>query len=178
MNQSLIAHRYATALYRLAEERQLTERLYEDTQLVRAQLSESPSLVKFLNAPYVSVTQKKELIQKVFQQHVDLTTLNFLELVLGQGRHSFLSEMLRVYELLYKKARNIRSVEVTTAKALLPDQIERVKMEIQLKLHADIELTLKEKPAIVGGLIIRVDDHLLDASIATQLKHIEKQLME
>lgn len=178
MNESIIAHRYALALYNYATEKSIDQVIYQDIHLVREQLAKSKQGMKFMNSPNIKVSGKKLFLKDVFGNHIHSGTLNFLYLVIDQQRQSLLDDILRIYEDIYKQKHQIFSVDITTATKLNDGQILLLKQMIAQKLDGEVDLSVNTNPALIGGSVLRINDKLLDTSIRSQLKRIEKQLSE
>lgn len=178
MNESIIAHRYALALYGYASDKKIDQVVYNDAKLIREQLTTSKPGMKFMESPNVKTSVKKLFLKKVFSNHIHDGTLNFLNLVVDQLRQSLMDDMLRIYEDIYKKNNNIFSVNITTATELDNEQKMHFKQIIAQKIKGVADLTVKVNPELIGGMVLRINDKLLDTSIRSQLKRIEKQLSE
>lgn len=178
MNESIIAHRYALALYNFATEKTIDQTVYQDVHLVREQLGASKAGMKFMNSPNIKITGKKLFLKEVFGNHIHAGTLKFLNLVVDQQRQALLDDILRIFEDIYRQKHHIFSVDLTTATELNQGQKLLFKQMIARKLNGEVDLTVNTNPALIGGSIVKINDKLLDTSIRSQLKRIEKQLSE
>ena len=178
MNASIIAHRYAVALYEYAAEKSADQIIYQDVNLVREQLATSKKATTFMNSPNIKISAKKLLLNEVFGSFINADTLNFLQFVIDQQRQSLLDDILRIYEDIYRKKHNIFSVELTTASKLSESEQLHFRQMIASKLNGIVDLKIDTNPELIGGSIVRIDDKLLDTSIKGQLRRSEKQLSE
>ncbi|MCF0189945.1 MAG: ATP synthase F1 subunit delta [Marinilabiliaceae bacterium] len=176
MNSGLIARRYATVLFDYARERGIEDGVYEDTRNIREALSVSAEAMAFVCSPVRKPSEKKRLIEQVFSQVVKAETIQFLNFVIDKDRAVMLCEILRVYGVVYKEHKGIRTAVVTTAKVTESHMQERIKQLLEEKLGAVVEASFKDDPSLIGGVIVEVDGRQIDTSIKRQLIDIEKQL--
>ena len=178
MNESIIAHRYAVALFKYAAENSIEKVIFQDVCLVKEQLAASKQAMTFMNSPNVKISGKKLFLKEVFGDYVNAATLKFLHLVVDQQRQSLINDIMRIFQVIYKEKHNIYSVDISTATELDESQKLLFKQMIAQKLNGERELAVETKPELIGGSIIRINDKLLDTSIRGQLRRIEKQLSE
>jgi F-type H+-transporting ATPase subunit delta len=178
MNNSIIAHRYADALYGFASDKSKENTVFSDSLLIRSQLTGSKRGMKFINSPNIKASAKKLFIREIFDKHIDGVTTRFLEFVIDQQRQNLIDDIFRIYEDIYRSKNNIFKVSVTSAVEIDKDKQLIIKELLGKKLGGNIELTNSVDKSIIGGSIIRIGDKMLDSTIATRLKKIEKHLSE
>ncbi len=178
MNESIIAHRYAAALYEFAKGKNALESVYNDSKLIRSELEKSKSGIKFINSQNIKISEKRLFFSKIFGSYIDGVTLRFLDFILEQQRHTLLNDMLRIFEDIYRREKNIYKVKLTTAVEMNNQHMESFKNGLSKKLNGTVELTVDVDKSIIGGSIIRVGDRQLDSSVKNRLKKIEKHLSE
>jgi F-type H+-transporting ATPase subunit delta len=178
MNASLIAVRYASALFQLGkEDEQLLERLYADCSFLLASSRESKELTQFLENPIVKPGLKKKALQNVFKNQLDEHTLRFLNIIIDNSRESLLENALIDFMEMYRDLKGIKSVTVITAlpvEAVFKQQICQV---IESHFSCQVELECKVNPDIVGGLILMMDGKQVDGSVIGQLRAMKKKMM-
>lgn len=177
MNQSLVAIRYAKALFNLAKEKSVLEKVYNDLVFFRELLSSSSELKGFINSPLYKPSKKKEMVKLLNQSKIESITLQFLYLVIDKKRESILPEIIQNYQDLYRKEKNIKRVLFKSPSKLDPSFYDALKRQIENSLNAQIELTTEQNPELLGGFVLMVDGKLMDASISNQLKQIQKRLL-
>ncbi len=175
MNESKISTRYAKAIFELAQEENLLENIKQDFDLVK-QVLEIDQFQYLIKSPVVPVSQKKLAVNEIFSSRVNKYTLDFLLLTIENKREQYLEQIILDFNELYKKALGITEVQLTTA----VEVDEKIKQEftntLKKILESKIDLQHNINPDIIGGFILRIDDRLLDLSVASQLKHIKKEL--
>ncbi|MBN2166656.1 MAG: ATP synthase F1 subunit delta [Marinilabiliaceae bacterium] len=177
MNHSLIAVRYAQALFKIAREKGLENQIHDNMNLINKTLNESSDLKLFLLSPIQKNSEKKRVLTTLFQQFIHEISLKFLDLIVTKKRENFLQQIIIDYDTLYKQSRNIKSVIFITAVKLNENIVPEIKAIIEKAFESTIELTLKVDEQLLGGFVITVDGKLLDASIAHKLLNLKKKLL-
>ena len=178
MDQSAIAVRYAKAFFATAKEKDLLETLKTDIELVFNVCNESADFILLLESPIVKTSKKAQLITAIFKGKINELTLSFLLLIAKNKREVHIPGICRNFLGLTRKDQNIKSALLTTASEINSESIKKIEELLGEELNATIELSTNIKPEIIGGLLLRLDDKQLDASVATQLKKIKQKLLE
>lgn len=159
MNAGLIASRYAHALLTFSAEEKAEERVYEDAfalqQALRGQTASADfnSCIESLSGP----------MQK------------FITLVIRNKRVEYLPAILTSYRALYRREHGIIRARLTTA-GEQPGLIDKFTELMKLQGFTKVDFRTEIDPGIIGGFIVQVEDKRLDASLASQLKQIRKEL--
>ena len=178
MNASLIAVRYASALFQLGkEDTALLDRLYGDCSFLLASIHESKDLTEFLENPVVKPGVKKKTLHNILGKQLDASTMRFLNLVIDNNRERLLVNALIVFLDLYRSHKGIKSVTVITAVPLGDDFKQQIRQVIEAHFKCQVELECQVKPGVLGGLILMMDGKQSDGSVAGQLRAMKKKLM-
>lgn len=173
----MVAVRYAKALFELAQEKEVLEVVFNDMQAVATVLETELSLHKFLDNPVVKEQQKKQLLESAFKGKVHSLVSSLLDLLVTKKREHFLQSICISFHELYKEKEGYREVVLTTA---IPAS-EEVKSLLQTKIaemlqtKVDIKTVVDEQ--LIGGFRLRINDMLMDKSIAMQLQSMKKELL-
>jgi F-type H+-transporting ATPase subunit delta len=178
MNESIITVRYAKAFFSLTKEKGLLDTIKPDIESIMGVCNESAEFIFLVESPVVKTSKKIKLISEIFSDQVHELTLKFLILITENKRESYIPDVCRNFLSLSRKDMGIKTAVLTTATELSVATIEKVKRIMGKELDSKIELTSKINPEIIGGLIIRVDDKQIDASMATQLNKIRAAFLE
>ena len=177
MNHSLIAVRYAKALFKLALEKSLVEQVHTDLKIINEAIKGSKDLNSFLISPVQNKSKKIEIIELLFKKKIQEISYSFLCLLIEKKREEFLQQIIRDFDDLYRKSKNIRNVAFISAmdvdKVLQPV----IRKTVEDALKSKIELTYRQDSKLIGGFIITVDGKLMDASVLSKLNNIKKQLL-
>ena len=177
MNRSLIADRYAKALFKLATEQKELERIYNDVNLLQSYCSDAEGFTDLLNSPVLKPAQKKQAFHSVLEGKVAGISLNLLDLLIANNREVLLEDINRRFIWLYKNEKGIKEVTLYTAIEFDEQQRDTLNQFLHNQFKTPIELTLKVKPELLGGFILTIDGKMADASMSTKLKEIKKQLL-
>lgn len=177
MTNSKISVRYAKALFATAKEKNILDAIKNDVDTMYSTIKESAELAGLLESPTINGTKKFEILKQIFDKDVNSISIQFLELVAKNKREAFLTGILHYFIVLFKKDKNIMDAIITTSIALTEDQQEKVAKVLKNTYKADIELTQKVDPNIIGGFIVRIEDKQLDSSIIRKLSDIKQSFM-
>ena len=151
--------------------------------VVREQLGEftdaldaNRELQVFFFSPYFSTQEKKDGLQRLIDG-ADPLFLNFLELLVENHRMPVIFRVRRGYDRLWESHNRLLPVEVTSAVALDEQTVRGIGDRIAEQTGRRIELSSIVEPDILGGIVVRVGNQVLDASIRTRLDSLRKQVV-
>jgi F-type H+-transporting ATPase subunit delta len=170
-----IARVYARSLFEVATEQDRLDVVREQLGQFADALAESRELQTFLFSPYFSTEEKKEGLAKAVTD-ADETIANFLALLLEKHRMPVIFRIRREYDRLWEEANRLLPVEITSAVELDPSVAERIGDEIGRQTGRTVELTSSVDPDVIGGIVVRVGNSILDASIRSRLENLRKQV--
>lgn len=172
--------RYGYALHAAAQEAKALDQVHADVQGLKQALHASPDFAEFTKTPGITAETKVSVVQQVadrFKLHK--ITKNFLSTVAENKRMADLPKMLGSFEELYRASRGEVRCFVTSATELASEQRREVIAALQKRAgpKATILADFNTCPSIVGGLRVRMDDEVLDYSIATRVESLRASLM-
>ncbi|MBI4215867.1 MAG: ATP synthase F1 subunit delta [Chloroflexi bacterium] len=175
MASKVSARRYAQAVFALATERGEGERWRQDVADIAAAFGE-PRMAQVLESPKVPYARKMQLIRASLG---DLPTLalNLAFLMAYRGLVPYAGQVWEEFERLYNASQGIALARVTTAVALSPDELNRLAQRLSQSLALQVRLTAQVDPAIIGGLVVRIEDKLLDGSVRSLLRSLREELV-
>jgi F-type H+-transporting ATPase subunit delta len=138
-------------------------------------LSENRDLQVFLFSPYFSTPEKKEGLHRILDGP-EPAFINFLELVIEKHRMPLLFRIRRQFDALWRDEHRLLPVQITSAVELDENSIERIKQRIHEQTDREVELATEVNPDILGGIVVRVGNSILDASIRNRLEQVRRQL--
>jgi len=178
MLTSQLASRYAQALYELASEKQELDVVEEQLVFVEQTLGSVPELASLLYHPQVPVEAKKDTVVKVFGPQLGEHVRNFLLLLIDKRRETALTAIVKEYKVLANQARNITEAEVTTATPLSDSQRQALSAKLSAVTGKRVTLQTKVDQSIVGGVIVKIGDKLIDGSVTRQLASLAAVLLK
>lgn len=171
-----VADIYARSLLDLAKEAQAVEAIAADLEAVAALLAQEPDLEAFLASPYFAEQTKRDVIRKVLTGKLHDLTLRFLCVMIDHSRGALLPGILDRFRQLHREYQGYEAVTVTVARSLSQDQIDTLARDLTQAMRAKIDLEVQVDPSILGGIIIRHGDQMLDNSVRGRLLRTVSQV--
>jgi ATP synthase F1 delta subunit len=170
-----ISEVYARSLFEVAKEKgELDEVREQLTQFVDV-LEQDRALQQFLFSPYFSTQEKEDGLRRVVQD-ASPTVLNFLELLVEKHRMPVVFRIRRDFERLWEEENRVLPVEITSATELDEATVRGIGDRIGERTDRRVELTARVDPEILGGIVLRVGNQVLDASIRNRLESLRRQV--
>lgn len=169
------ASRYAKAILALAKERNLAEKVNADFQLIHRTIDASGDLRVLLKSPVVNSVIKKNTLDQIFKDVNELTHQVF-DLLLKNNRVDLLALIAIKYQQLFDQMNNQQIAYVTSAIALTQDLETKIQAKVREFTGNEAKIENQIDQDIIGGFILRVGDLQYDASIASQLGNLEREL--
>jgi F-type H+-transporting ATPase subunit delta len=168
---------YAEALFAAAKDAGTVATLEEQTRILQEVFTAVPRLRTLLEVPHVSTDEKVAMARKVLDDRFDATLRNFVLLLLKKHRIEILDPSLREFRRLAEKEQGIMHGTVTSA-ALLDEELKQ-QVRTALENHTGFKLTLEYKvdSALLGGVIFRAGDILIDNSLRSQVRRLRRNLL-
>jgi F-type H+-transporting ATPase subunit delta len=168
---------YAQALLELADARGSVDQTAEDVAGIAQVIENDATFAQYVSDPSVGDTQRDALIDRVFAGRTSDLLVAYLKLVNAKGRLGDFPGIARAFKaLLDERAGNI-TVDVTVAQALSPDALEGVRQQLSGKLNKNVSVNQKVDDSIIGGVILKIGDSLIDGSVKAQLEAMKRRLM-
>lgn len=176
MNASKISVRYSRALFQSALEKKIIDNVNADMIFI-SEILKTAEAKDFLSNPVIPPSKKSNIFHKMLDGNVEKITLSLVDLVVKNGRESFLPGIARnfIHETL--KYKGITEAVLTTAVPTDSKINKQVSDLISKVFSTKVELKEVVDPDIIGGFILRVEDNYIDASIKYKLRKIKKQLL-
>jgi F-type H+-transporting ATPase subunit delta len=172
------ARRYALALFNLAQEEQKTEVIERDVETVLSLMDQTPALKQLWESPLVPSGRKREIVAKVLGGSVDPITLSFLRLLVDKRREDIL---VPVRDELHRQADSARHLVRAEAEfAIQPTTEEQAALARSLEQRTGdhVTLTVSINPDLLGGVIVRMHDTIIDGSVRGALERLREQLLQ
>ena len=170
-----IAQVYARSLFEVASERGELDKIREQLGQFADALGDSRELQTFFFSPYFSTEEKKDGLRRTIDGG-DETVLNFLELLTENHSMPVLFRVRRELDRLWEEANQLLPVQITSAIPLDGSVAQRIGDEIGRQTGRRVQLTSTVDPDVIGGVVLRVGNSILDASIRTRLEALRKQV--
>lgn len=177
MYTGLIAKRYATALYNFASHKSEEEQVYIQTKMLINAFSKDDKLMRAFISPITTRLIKIEAVENLITPESLCSTLkDFINLTIKHHREKYFFFMLHSFVKVYKERNHITDVVLTTAMPLSEEKAEKLATIVSQHTEGNkVEITKKVNPDIIGGFILRVNNQLINASLARQLSILKQK---
>ena len=172
------ARRYAGALFQLARDRNELPAVADGLNTVAEVSASTPDLMAILHHPRVTETKKKDILRHVFGGQVASDVEHLLLMMVEKDRAGIISNVATQFKILLDEYLKETDAEATTAIALTSAQEAALVEKLQAATGQRVRLKTRVDESILGGLVVRVGDKLIDASVATQLRAMQEKLMQ
>ena len=170
-----IAEVYARSLFQVAQEQDVLDDVHEQLGQFTDAVNESQDLQVFLFSPYFSAEEKKESLGKVVEG-ADENLFRFLELLAERHRMPVVFRVRRTFDDMWAEERKRLEVSITSAVELDDKTVEEIGKRIEEQTGRDVQLSQHVDPDVVGGIVLRVGNMILDASVRARLERLRKQV--
>lgn len=181
MNQGLIPRRYAKALFMLAGEKECDKVVYDAMLRLMTAFVAAPDMQKAMANPYIAVSDKLQLVVAAAQPDKKAETLltDMVRLMAQNNRLDYVRDMALAYVALYREAHKIYRVDIASATPLQPAELKRIHTIVKnhLPAAATAEFSESVNADLIGGFTVAIDNELLDASVANDLKQLRLKLL-
>lgn len=173
----LVSKTYGEALFEVAVEEGMVDTLLEEVEAVQTIFQNNEEYVKLLNHPKLPVEQKISMLEEAFQGKVSNELTGLLTTVVEKGRFSEVDGILTYFEQRVREYKKIGTAYVTSAAELTNQQ----KADIEKRLLATTSyesfcMNYSVDAGLIGGMVIRIGDRVVDSSIRTKLANMAKDL--
>jgi F-type H+-transporting ATPase subunit delta len=176
----LAANVYGEALFEVAmQEAGAMDTLWTEAEFIKNTLDTNPAFDQLLTHPGITKKQKQDMIREVFHESISAVMEGFLFIVIAKERYAHLRAMLDVFITKIKEAKKIGTALVTTPLPLSEEQkAQLLKRLLATTSFETINIDYALDPSLIGGIVIRIKDRVVDASVKTRLNNLTKQLMD
>ncbi len=173
-----VARRYARALFQIGVDMGTYEAFGQELSDLATLFQDSTELRQTMVNPVFKPSEKRAILEKLLPRVTPSPIVQrFALLLLERGRIVLLTSLARAYrELADAHAGRVRAV-VTSAAPLAPADLERVRQSLERRTKKTVMLEAEVDPDLIGGLVARVGDLVLDGSVRTQLNTLREKLL-
>jgi F-type H+-transporting ATPase subunit delta len=176
-HNSLAAVAYAQSLLDLANDQKNAEPIGADLNAIAEIVRQNPSFAEFLGNPSISENERGTLIKKVFGASPPPLMRNFLGVLNMKNAMPLIGEIASAYQDLLDEQMGKIEVDLTTAQKLTGEQLDQARQKVSAALGKTVVLREFVDDSIIGGIVLRVEDKLIDASVKHQLQAMKEQLL-
>lgn len=178
MLRGAVGARYAEALYQIADRDGVVDAIEQELQAVDAIIRENRDLQKILYHPRITSEEKKSLLSDLLTDQVSALTIEFLKILVDRQREQYLSDIVACYINLANQARNMTEARVTSAVELTKDEKKKLADVLKKLTGKKVETSYTVDPSLIGGVVVRIGDRVIDGSIRTRLSTMREHLRQ
>lgn len=176
MASGTAARRYAQAVFEMADGAGALDRWERDLDRLANALSD-PDLATFFESPQIPAADKRETVRRLLGEQGQPLALNLAGLLIERGRFGMVPRLYAEFHSLLLARRGVAVAEVTTAVPLTDIELNVVRGRLlAITGDRDIELRPRVDESIIGGIIVRIGDQLIDGSVTSRLRRLRDQL--
>ena len=174
-----VAAQYAEAALDLASAvgGDVADAVGRDLLLINQLIEKDRQFATVLELPSVNAEEKKELLKTVLKGKVHDLTLQLLDLLADKRRLEILGPLEHSYREMLNAKNNLVSASLVSSEKLSDEAVANIKARLTEHLGKRLELDVQVDPSLIGGVVLRLGDQVIDGSLKGQLKAIEKALM-
>jgi len=175
----LVSKVYGDALFSLALEENKVDEIWEETKVLRQVISDNPDFIPVLCNPNMAGDKRNEILEEVFQGKISEASMGFLKVLVKKGRLEEIVSVLDYFDDCTKEYKKIGVVYVSTPKELSKDQKNKVEERIlEVSNYETLETHYSLEPDLLGGMVIRIGDRVLDNSIRSKMDLMTRKLSQ
>lgn len=175
MTGSLEAN-YAEALFELCKERENLDEVHSELLWLNEVIDTNSELIKFLNAPTVEHTEKKNILKNIFESQLSKTSFDFLCVVSDKKRIKYLQKIIESFNALYNDEKNILEVTAITTIPLSDNLREKLIKKLEDISKKTIVLTERIDKSIIGGIVLEYSNTQIQGSIRNRLDELRARI--
>src|ERR1051326_1531050 len=172
------AKRYATALFDIAQRQGNLDAVERDINALLDLMRLTPALRRMWESPLVPAGRKREIVSQILGESVDPLTLSFLRLLVDKRREEILDSVQSEMRQLADAARHMVRAEATFAVEPTADERTGLVRSLEQRTGEHVDLTIHVDPSILGGVVIRMHDTIIDGSVRGTLERLREQLLQ
>jgi len=174
----LVSNTYGDALFELAVEENKVDALFEEMKAFKEILQANPELIALMKHPQVSSEEKEKVISDIFNGRASDNLNGFLKLIVNNGRFDEIEAVTDYFIATVKDYKKIGVAFVSSAVTLSDTQKKSVREKLlETTGYEEMEMNYSVDESLIGGMVIRIKDRVVDSSIKSKLVSLKKDLM-
>jgi F-type H+-transporting ATPase subunit delta len=177
MKNLAIARRYAKALLLIGKEDGKTETYREELAGFNELIEREKTLERAINNPLYNAAGRRKVLETVVDRlALSAIMKSFLTLLFEKGRFVYLSSINDFYQKFADELKGIARASLVSATGLSSETVEKIRKTLSERTNKEIILEVEQDPSLIGGIVTRIGDLVLDGSIKTQLLNMRESL--
>nr|WP_281432423.1 ATP synthase F1 subunit delta [Desulfatitalea alkaliphila] len=172
-----IARRYAKALLLIGKEDGQAESYREELDGLARLMVREKQLADTIANPLYNVDERQRVLEKVIEKmNLSKVMATFLLVLFEKGRIGFLGNINEFYQKLADEIKGVARASLVAASELTAETVEKIRQALSKKTGKEVVLTVEQDPTLIGGIVTRIGDLVLDGSVKTQLLNMRESL--
>ncbi|KIL78664.1 ATP synthase delta chain [Bacillus badius] len=177
MSDSVVAKRYALALFEIAKEHQQLQEIGEELQVVKAVFEENKGLLPLLESPKLTIEEKQALVKNAFSE-ASIYVANLLMLLIERHREGDITAVADAYVNLANEEQGLAEATVESVRPLTEEETHQISIKFAKKVGKQaLKINNIVNPQLLGGLKVRIGNRIFDGSLRGKLNRLEQQLI-
>jgi len=172
-----IARVYASSLIDIGREKNILPDIEEEIRFLADLITADNEVRQFFNSPGIPKDAKKDFVEKVFKGRLSQTTIDFTKVLVDNDRQSSIFDIYQAVIVLMDDAYQRQRVTVVSSAPLDPALKDKLTAKLKDNLKKDIILNEETDKSILGGIIIKIDDLVIDGSLSKDLRNITNNML-
>ena len=173
-----ITKKYAQLLYQIAIKEDDINQISDYLHSIRSILKSVPELNQLFITRRVQVQDKMIMLKNILGDKISDIVMDLMVLLMGNGHMMLLGEVVKRFDYLKDKDSEIIKVQITSSSRLSDDEVQRISLNIENKIHKKVDVTIETDTSIVGGIKLRVGSTLIDGSVSNRLQKMRDALIQ
>lgn len=174
-----IAATYGDSLFSVALEQKKIDEIYDEVLNVNAVFADNDELTVLLNHPRINKDEKIKVVENIFEKFVSKEVLGFLVTVITKDRLNEISDIFQYFIEKVKEYKRIGTAYVSTPMELSDAMKEKVHNKlIETTDYEEVDIIYTVDPSLIGGMVIRIGDRIVDSSIKNKLQMLTRELQK
>ena len=177
MKNLAIARRYAKALLLIGKEDDQVEAYREELDAFAGLMAKEKELSRAITNPLYESSGRRKVLQTLIEKlGLSKVMTSYLMLLFDKGRMGYIVDINNFYQKLADELKGIARASLVSATELASDTVEKIRASLSQKTGKDIILEVEQDPSLIGGIVTKIGDLVLDGSIKTQLSNMRESL--
>jgi F-type H+-transporting ATPase subunit delta len=169
---------YAQALFEVANEKGVADEVEEELEGIKELLKTNKKFRDILYHPSIIKDAKKDIINKTFGPQCSKWVKNLLFILIDKRREKMLDYLADIFKEVAGRIRRVTCVKVQTAFPLTDSKLDKLKENLEKLTKKKVKLETEINKDIIGGMVIRMENKIIDGSVINHLKNLKKNLLK
>lgn len=174
---SRVTKRYASALFNSAQKMSLVEEVQKDLDTLSGLWKATPALQRAMESPLVPADKKLSLVEKLFAKEIGALTHAFVNVLIEKDREEILVDVQREFRLQADTSRGLLRAQAIVAAPMDDSMRQALVAGLQSRTGKTIALDVEVDAAILGGVVVRLQDTVIDGSVRGTLERLREQML-